>query len=230
MWLPPTFKARAGLRGIRVKLGGTVFSACSTISRGMRVRPLFTSTIAPALRKSSQAAAPWNSMPISSRILSEASWIASIWSWLSGVTGGSALRSGPRASHAPPSLAGSRARRGRRCMAFPLWIVDVGGGACVDRLVAVAGEPGGRPFLGLLRFGQQPVAESPHRRAFRKIGPAHEPVGHVGRHRDRHRGDELAQLDLVRQQGQFSDRDAEAGFGGADRMIDGLEGLAAAHV
>ncbi len=61
-------------------------------------------------------------------------------------------------------------------------IVGVGGGARVDRPAAVAREPGSRPFLGLLQFGQQPVAEQV-RTAGRSamIGAAHEPVGHAGR-------------------------------------------------
>src|SRR5579885_1735372 len=123
MWLPPTWSRRSGLRGVRAKLSGAVLSASLTSSRGMRTSPVSSSTAAPARRSRSRARAPMNSTPVSCSSRSAASWIASIWSWLSGSIGLKLLRIGAAPSGLAPIRWPSRWRRCRLGLRAPLMLL-----------------------------------------------------------------------------------------------------------
>ena len=76
-FLPPMRMLRSGLRACSVNSDGQVLMACRIKLRSKRTRSEPGRTSAPAFFKISRASTCMKSMPISSRIVSDASWMAS---------------------------------------------------------------------------------------------------------------------------------------------------------
>ena len=161
--MSPTSRARAGLRGVRVKLVRHGLQRLHHDLARDAGQARLTSTIGPGLAEELAAAAPWNSMPISSRIRSDASWIASTWSSSSSSRGRNALRGGE-----PPNAGGRRRAPRRSARSVRVLRVNLAPARQYTTQVASSGDD------QILRFGGDgphlsPWASAPPRRGSGRI-------------------------------------------------------------